>query len=55
MLPTPGDTPHGKEMAMMRIVLALYGIAAAVVALYPMVSEAGIIANHNETLVRDPR
>jgi hypothetical protein len=42
-------------MAMRRIVLAFFGITAAVLALYPMLSEAGIIANHNETLVRDPR
>jgi hypothetical protein len=40
---------------MKRIILALYGIAAVVAALYPLVSEAGIIANHNETLVRNPR
>lgn len=55
MLPDTMDTPRREEMAMRRILLALYGITAAVAALYPMVSEAGIIANHNETLVRDPR
>ena len=40
---------------MKRIVLALYGIAAVVAALYPVVGEARIAANHNETLVRDSR
>jgi hypothetical protein len=40
---------------MKRIILALYGIAAAVGVLYPVVSEARKALNHNETLVRDPR
>jgi len=40
---------------MKRIILAFYGMAAAVVALYPMASEASIPTNHNETLVRDPQ
>ena len=38
---------------MKRIILALYGIAAVIAALYPLVSEARLAVNHNETLVRD--
>jgi hypothetical protein len=40
---------------MKRIILALYSMAVAVAALYPMASEASIPTNHNETLVRDPQ
>ena len=40
---------------MKRIILALYGIATVAAALYPVVSEAKLASNHNETLVRDPR
>jgi hypothetical protein len=40
---------------MKRIILAFYGIAAAVAVLYPVVSETRKALNHNETLVRDPR
>jgi len=38
---------------MKRIILALSGITAVMAALYPLVSEARIVFNHNETLVRD--
>jgi hypothetical protein len=38
---------------MKRMILTLYGIAAVVAALCPVVSEARLAANHNETLVRD--
>jgi hypothetical protein len=40
---------------MKRIILALSGIAAVTAAFYPAVSEAIIMFNHNETLVRDRR
>jgi hypothetical protein len=40
---------------MKRIILALSGIAAVAAALHPAVSEAVIMFNHNETLVRDRR
>jgi hypothetical protein len=40
---------------MTRLILALYGIAAVLSALYPVIAEAKIGANHNETLVRDRR
>jgi hypothetical protein len=38
---------------MKRIILALYGIVAVAAALYPALSEALVMFNHNETLVRD--
>ena len=40
---------------MTRIIVALYGIAAALAALYPALSEAGIWENHNETLALERR
>jgi hypothetical protein len=38
---------------MNRIILALYSIAALVAVLYPVVSEARLASNHNETLLQD--
>jgi hypothetical protein len=38
---------------MKRIILALDGIAALAAALVPVISEAGMRVNHNETLLRD--
>jgi hypothetical protein len=38
---------------MEKLITALLGVAAALGAFIPAISEAGIIANHNETLVRD--
>ena len=37
---------------MKRLILALYSIATVLAALYPVVSEAGVYENHNETLIR---
>jgi hypothetical protein len=40
---------------MKRIILALSSIAVVAAALYPAASEALVMFNHNETLVRDRR
>lgn len=38
---------------MKRFILMIYGVAAVLAVLYPALIEAKLVANHNETLVRD--
>jgi hypothetical protein len=40
---------------MKQIIFALSSLAAVAAALYPAASEALVMVNHNETLVRDRR
>jgi len=37
---------------MKRLMLMIYGVATVLAVLYPALSEAKLVANHNETLVR---
>jgi hypothetical protein len=38
---------------MRKLMLAAFGLVVAAMAALPLISEAGLSTNHNETLVRD--
>jgi hypothetical protein len=48
------STERSREVtAMRKLVRTLFGLATVAAAMFPVIVEAGIIANHNETLVRE--
>ncbi len=40
---------------MAKLIATVFGLLAAAAAVFPLVAEAGLNLNHNETLVRDRR
>ena len=38
---------------MTKLIATVFGLVAAAAAVFPLVAEAGVWQNHNETLVRD--
>jgi len=40
---------------MTKLIATVFGLVAAAVAVFPLVAEAAMVSNHNETLVRDRR